>query len=275
MSQLEHDDIANLFQRLLKAPRNVSVLAQIALEIAEASFEASLKIELIAKKLGLFLKKQNTQCFNTELRRQFSIVEESLSDDLRGFSQLFDFAVEDRKLLPDRQQVLLRLVGISPEIAVHFQILKQKLQILEDLEQFFDETYDLGRVLIFADLLKNITTYIFKDYKEGQSIEWYNWIQSLRKKSQVQKAVTMLDYINDWTKIYSYCLIERNLSKDLIMVFLTNLIYAGSNLDSHVALEIDALLKRASLTGIEAFFQAGYLSLQDSLELPSSLSCSS
>lgn len=110
----------------------------------------------IARSLSLIFDSKVASCAESELRESFAVAEKSLEENLRGFSGLLDWVLEEGEIRRDAAVLLELVPDIDDNLKKHFHDLATCLDAYLDLKDVFDISAQNALAVFFLVTLEEI-----------------------------------------------------------------------------------------------------------------------
>jgi hypothetical protein len=246
-------------------------LAIICLKITSSLLEDSRIGRAIAKELSLILDAKERRATEEELLSIMQNIDRDLDENLRGFSGLMELILEDTRIRREPHAALSEIKNIEPDFLVPFCRLTKALDALLELEEAFAVDVPKAATVIFLFHLKDIMGKLF-DYEQEQVDQLIAiWLQCRIRNDSLAK-------LYEHVTACFLCQVG-NIDPAVFTIDLVAALLSLWSADQHVikreeAMMIDRILRSMGMFGIKTLAQAGFLVLEEYVNVDEGLDIS-
>lgn len=228
------------------------------LDILSVITEDHDNVKNMAMDLSLLLKARPET--RESLKEQFSNIENSLEEDLRGFSSLLDMVLEENTIRLNTCELLESLPSNLQVLADQYSHLVRQIDALMDLEMAFDIGRPKALSLLFLLTIKEILSIKFgwsKSTSRSLLIDW------LSNKNNLFAAIFRADI--DFFELFSvlrHCQSERVGWEEILLAFLAKASTEQFILPAHSFVMLDGMLLRMGLEGLLPLLESGFVTIE-------------
>lgn len=231
-------------------------LAQICLKIICILVNNNQLGKTISRHLSLMFDIPKELNYRNELINSFKNIEENLEDNLRGFSNLLDFVLQEDQVQRMPAVILDQIDNLSAVLSGRFNQLAKQLEVYLDLEEAFLLKTPKAAVVLFVLALADIYIELTQLHKLHCYAIIARWL-----KQRVRDTHLYLLYKNSLRMIIKK---PMELGKDLLIIMLCLRIAHGDKILATEAAWLDRLLISAGMLGLQPLLDAGFLAVENS-----------
>jgi hypothetical protein len=241
---------------------HVDQLALITLKIVSTLFDNYLG-ETIGKELSL-INASTRENIGEDLLESFKLIEEDLEGNLRGFSALMEWIMEEGEIRKDTAFLLKRVPEQSQHALDSVNQLARTLTVYLDLAEAFSLEATKAPVLLFLLGLSSV----YADLKESSIKDAQRtialWVKARMRNKDIFRLLKKSFAV---PSLLSADNVAIEISKELLLVLIC---YKSANegaITSKEAGQLDRMLISVGMLGLKPLLDAGLLTLESDQEL--------
>jgi hypothetical protein len=230
------------------------------LDILSVITEDHSNVKSIATNLSLILKSRPNA--EQKLRDQFLDIENSLENDLRGFSSLLDLVLEENTIRLDTCELLDQLPEKFQILAERFNRLVRQIDALVDLEMAFDIGHPQVLCLLFLLSFEEILGLQLSSSRREARRMMVEWLKGHIPQSILCPLLDSDIDFEDRHSVIKYCQAARPGFEDIAIVFLCRASAEQIVLPADSYAQLDAVIIQIGLDGLMPLVESGFITLE-------------
>lgn len=201
---------------------------------------------------------KETPDLTENLKHNFRALDMTLEEELRGFSRMLDFVLDDVELRVNSDELFGELPKKYDHVAFHFKIFLSQTEALRDLERAYDFTQPKALVLLFLNHMSQVMSAV------GIASENVNLMLSSWLSNHGLRAcwLRFLDADLDFTDaetVLTYCRGGHDGWQELCYAFLCHASANNIRLPSAQLDALDDVVAKMGLDGAAPLLESGFL----------------
>jgi hypothetical protein len=249
------DELSVLRSKVLLSPdlQAVDNFAASSLKIVRLLLNNHALFAMLARHLSIIIDVKALPDEEMELLGSLKSIEQGLESQLRGFSSMFAWVLEDMSVRQDPEAALLQVSNLDPVLADHFLLMSRTLLAYLDLEEIFSTDCDISAVNLFLLGLQGVMGELFGDVYLAESLInlWLTErVKNKNIKSLFEASFESPHHLADF-------------SKERIMVALSMKVAHGGIVKSSERAMLDQALRSNGMLGVAPLVEGGFLVLDE------------
>lgn len=236
-------------------------LALICLKIISLLVDDQQLGKTIAKHLSLIFDAKKDHDAEFEIRGSLIAIDEGLEANLRGFSGLLNWVLQEDVIRRDGRAILSNVPDVDPPIIAHFNQLLLAIEAYFELDDAFSLKAPKVAVAMFLTTLSEIYGELIYDERNGKAEVIIRWLTERVKNDSLKRLFEISLQKTDWRSVTLNSIDD---AKELLISFICFRVARCEVIKSDEVHELDRALHSVGMLGLEPLLDSGFLALEGS-----------